>query len=381
MIPRLALRTWLGRFNHEDLLPHMTMTDHVYTGCFLATLNPTLCGRVLEAAAKEHDRLSHPCCKIRDAARNSERGSSPKYDWLRVIQNCAATRVEHKSGRVRWNGRWLAHFQNIKPWCHDELRLSFWTPATVYSFVHSGDKFCSSAGQRTDAFGHSVLLTGPKGETYLDAAVQRIVLKANTIGQVTSYGLGDPIVRSAFADLATFTHKVYSEQECPLHALSRAVRARLLESIARRFDMIRHPDCIVEDADCCAGVNGISLGENQRPYDWKRVSLTGRRATRVECKTAQVAWDCTNHTWRASWHGIKEGTHDELQLTVYSPWALRTFIHDGTTGFARCGVQTSVGGSRIVIHGPIGTPDIENSVDAICQKARMAFGAPIWELR
>lgn len=384
MIVRSVLRRWLDRFNLDDLLPRVTLADHAYAGCRLYTLNNKLRGSVLEAAAKEHDQLSHPSSLIRTPGEGADRQCALACDWLRISASGNITRVEHKSSQVRWNDRgrhWSATFYNIKPQLHDELQCSFWAPSVIYSFVHDRESKVSSNGSRTDVCGYNVFVSAPAGVLDLSIALHHIVSKAPAMGRVSSYPTDGPVIRSAIHSSASFTYKVYAELKCPLHTLSSVIRGRLLESIGRRFDTMRYRCCIVEDADPSFGVDGRSLPKHTRPYDWKRISTHGHSIIRVEYKSAQVAWDTNKSVWQASWYGIKDGSYDELQLTLYSPWALRTFVHDGVTGLTSMGRFTNVRGRSIVISGPHGNPDLEAALNVITSKASAAFGAPIWELR
>merc|ERR1712194_943458 len=101
--------------------------------------------------------------------------------------------------------------------------------------------------------------------------------------------------------------------------------------------MGRHPQYDVEYAELCYGSDGRQMRACSREYDWKRVHKRSWSQVRVKHKSAQVTWDSSTKVWRATWSGVRLDNYAVLQLTVYSPKGLSTFVHDGFTGVTgRC---------------------------------------------
>lgn len=111
---------------------------------------------------------------------------------------------------------------------------------------------------------------------------------------------------------------------------------------------------------CVLELTAGSCRPSCRKYGWRRMYICSGSQVRVEHKSAQVTWDSSNHIWMIQWHGVEQDEFDELQLTVYSPNGLRTFIHGSVTGIRG-------GGSNRFIHfqGPRHECDIDSSLAMI----------------
>lgn len=373
------LANWLKQHNVDQAIGQLPRSQNVYEGrfCALSAVCGKVRGRILELAARERDRSFHPSCQIMGAQDTLKLNGDAPFDWLRVDSRGIETRVEHKSASLSWDDsvmRWTALFQGIKVDQHDELQLSLFAPGAVFCFAQD-ESLWPIVGKKCGREGRSIRLVGPAGEFDVESALDKILAKVRALSSISSYPHDDPVFTWAAATWVSRTHEIYAARGCPFHSLNIRVRGMLFKAIARARDAERHPEYAVEDADVCFGDDGRQLHASIREYDWKRVHRRSGFQRRVEHKSAQITWDSSNKVWKTTWKGVRHGNYDELQLTVYSPGGLRTFIHDGVTGMTGRGSKRNVRFS-----GPRNEHDIDISSAAVLGKLVAAFGLPIMEL-
>ncbi|CAK0811143.1 unnamed protein product [Prorocentrum cordatum] len=372
------LANWLKQHSLDQRIADLPRTHAVFASsrCLLFGLNGQVRGRILGAAARERDRSLHPSCRVVGAQDTLKLQGDAPFDWLRVDGRGIETRVKHKSALMSWDKsgkRWTAAFAGIEIDQHDELQLTLVTPAGVLCFIQS-DSAWPIVGKTCGRKGRNIRLVGPSGEFDVDSALQKMVTKVGAVSSVFTYPHDDPILKWAAASCASRTHEIYAALGCPFNGLDIRSRGMLFEAIARTRDAERHIESHVDHADVCFGADGRQLHASIRKYDWKRTHRHSRSHVRVEHKSAQVTWDSTNRLWRAIWKGVVPDNHDELQLTLYSPNALRTFIHDGSTGLSGRSSKRDVAFS-----GPKGEHDIHLSMSVLLHKLVVAFGSPVTE--
>jgi len=372
------LANWLKQHSLDQRIADLPRTHAVFASsrCLLFGVNGMVRGRILEAAARERDRSLHPSCRVVGAQDTLKLQGNAPFDWLRVDGRGIETRVEHKSAQLSWDKqskRWFAVFQGIKIDQHDELQLTLLTPTTVFCFLQR-DSAWPIVDNKCGRFGRNISLSGPCGEFDVDRALQKIIRKVGAVSSVLSYSHDDPILKWAAASCTSRTYEIYAALGCPFNGLDIRSRGMLFEAIARTRDTERHTEFVVDHADICFGSDGRRLHASIRKYDWKRIHKHSGSHVRVEHKSAQIVWDSSNTCWKAQWTGVRTDNYDELQLTLYSPKALRTFIHDGSTGLSGRSSKRDVAFS-----GPKGEHDIHRSMSALLHKLVVAFGSPVTE--
>lgn len=131
------------------------------------------------------------------------------------------------------------------------------------------------------------------------------------------------------------------------------------------------PDDVFEDPELGVCWDGVKKrGSHQAPYDWLQ---NGRR---VECKSAQLIWDCSQCRWYVQFQNVVlpacNGKAcqrlEDLLLIMYTPRGLFLFQHNLLAGISKAGVATNVSGSRVTFCGARKCKDWQLALNSIQDK-------------
>jgi len=340
---------------------------HVFCGNPLAALSGKVRGDVLGDLVRSVMSQKYPNSQIVDPAPGrcvngrSRSKASAEYDWLHD-----GRRVECKSAQLHWSGGcWSFQFASIQFDKFDDLLLAFSTPSHIHIYHHDCILGKSSQGLLS---GSVVKLRGPSKETRWHIALEVILAKldiaTNACEHICDVSLCDAMVQTALSRRPIVTERVY--EGIPLAACSTSRRGACIEAIARVVDGQLHSD-ISSAPSTLKCVNGSHRGWHRTAYDWNR------GGTRVECKSAQLAWDRSNRRWRVMFSNIKlqvqgGAAFDELLLALSTPNGIYMYRHDGQLGVSTCGTATAIRGHRVHVCGRCGDFDWRSALDTELSK-------------
>ena len=144
----------------------------------------------------------------------------------------------------------------------------------------------------------------------------------------------------------------------PLSTLSASKRGRVLEDVARRYEETTGPTILPAPV---RNYNGRFLSP-QRSYDWERAD-----STRVEAKSAKLAYLPTHQLWALRFNGVRRNAFDQCVLVCYTPLGLYFGEWDGRTRYSKKGRCTEAVGGLITVAGPRGA-DWTSALDCIIHR-------------
>lgn len=368
------------------------LTDSPTTNAFqdspLANVSSSTRGNVIALAVRNILSELNPAAKLTDAVTSfcvngARRGSQTlEYDW-----QYNSRRVEVKSSQFQWQRkcrRWGFQFQGIKlasgnarPLsAFDDLILALYTPSQIHIYSHDLQLGVSTHGKNTASTGHRITIFAPGDLHEWEIALPHVLKKLDHNSNACKCIADVPLTHSRVAD-ASAQMKCQMKQsaynQVPLSNQSGTARGLAIQQIVRVVDQIIHPVANIHDAVGSVDVNGRSLNAYNAAYDWLR------DGSRVECKSAQLHWDKSRHSWSARFHNVKLGVNgqqdeqafDELILALHTPRGIFIHRHDLSFGVASNGVNTVTHGYSINVSGPSNEHDWSVALDAILGKFKI----------